>query len=157
MVSLLYFKHTIDFVFRQKSLVVSALSQISKDFKLGSLAVSIVFTSDKQLLKINKERLSHDYFTDIITFDLSASKGEIEGELFISIDRVRENSLAYSCSFSEELCRVIIHGVLHLLGMNDSSEKEKLAMREMETKYLLPLFHMKPKNISASKFPVKHV
>ncbi|MSQ78918.1 MAG: rRNA maturation RNase YbeY [Flavobacteriaceae bacterium] len=144
-VSLQYFKYDIDFVFRQKSLTILALNRIFKDFKLGSLTLSVVFTSDKQLLKINKERLSHNYLTDIITFDLSTptSKKEIDGEMYISIDRVRENSLAFSGSFSAELCRVIIHGTLHLLGKNDESENEKLLMRGLENKYLFPLFHMK--------------
>jgi len=100
---------------------------------LGS--VNYIFCTDKALLEINRQYLSHDFYTDIITFDLSESK-VIQAEIYISLDRVRENALNLGVSLKLELCRVIFHGVLHLCGFKDKSEKEKIKMREKEEFYL---------------------
>lgn len=97
--------------------------------------INIIFTSSQKLLEINREFLSHDYYTDIITFDYS-SMGTISGDLFISLDRVRENGQEYGGGFTGELSRVIIHGVLHLLGYKDKSDEEAKTMREKEDFYL---------------------
>lgn len=99
----------------------------------GSL--SIVFCSDDYLLKVNQQYLNHDFYTDIITFNYS-SKRVISGDLFISLDTVASNAKIYQVNFSQELVRVIFHGVLHLLGWNDHSETEKLEMRQMENFWL---------------------
>jgi rRNA maturation RNase YbeY len=96
--------------------------------------INIIFCSDKYLLKINKEHLKHDYYTDIITFNYNTEK--INGDLFISIDRVNENAEKEKVSRETELRRVIIHGVLHLLGFNDKTKKEKLRIREKENESL---------------------
>ncbi len=96
--------------------------------------VSIVFVSDNALLSLNKEYLQHDYFTDIITFDYSEE--EVYGDLFISVDRVKENAKSIDVSFGEELNRVMAHGVLHLCGYGDKSDDEKKTMREREDFYL---------------------
>ena len=90
--------------------------------------LNIIFTSDTYLRQLNKKHLSSNYFTDIISFDYSG-KETVSGELFISIDRVRENAVSYNEGFEKELNRVIIHGILHLLGYDDGSEKEKSVMR----------------------------
>ena len=94
-----------------------------------------IFCSDSYLLKINKEYLNHDYFTDIITFDYVEGK-LISGDIFVSCDRVEENSSVYEVSFNNELCRVMIHGILHLLGYKDKSDKDQLIMRKKEDYYL---------------------
>ena len=99
----------------------------------GSL--SIVFCSDEYLLNINQQYLNHDYYTDIITFNYS-SKRVISGDLFISIDTVLSNSEVFNVNFSQELVRVIFHGVLHLLGWEDHSEAEKVEMRNLEHYWL---------------------
>lgn len=96
--------------------------------------INYIFTSDTFLLNLNKEYLNHHTLTDIITFDYSEE--EIESDIFISIDRVKENALRFKCSFYHELCRVMIHGALHLLGYKDKSEKEKAVMRKKEDEYL---------------------
>ena len=106
----------------------------SENFKIESL--NIIFCSDPFILSINQEYLKHDYFTDIITFDNSDSPLIIEGDIFISIDRVLDNSQTFSVNFSNELYRVIIHGVLHLLGYSDKTENLQLQMREKENFYL---------------------
>ena len=98
--------------------------------------INIIFTSDSHVLELNKKYLSRDYLTDIITFDYSDNQ-QVAGDLFISISRVLENSKTFSVTFEMELKRVIVHGVLHLLGYDDGSEKEKSQIRRMEDKYLL--------------------
>ena len=99
------------------------------NYKVGD--INIVFCNDTYLLEINQKYLNHNYFTDIITFDYSEN-GIISGDLFISVDTVRENSLKFKVSFDEEIKRVIIHGVLHLLGYKDKTKSEKLKMKDAE-------------------------
>lgn len=95
---------------------------------LGDL--NLIFCSDEYILDINREHLNHDYYTDIITFNYN--EGDISGDLFISVDRVRENANKMGASFSNELNRVVVHGVLHLIGFKDKSTEEELEMRKQE-------------------------
>lgn len=97
--------------------------------------ISFVFCSDTYLLEVNKQYLNHDYFTDIITFDY-VEGGIISGDIFISCDRVRENAAEFNTGFDNELMRIVIHGVLHLLGYKDKSKKDKLLMTSKEDIYL---------------------
>jgi len=101
--------------------------------------INYIFTSDKYLLKINKEYLNHNYFTDIITFNYNEGNS-IDGEIYISIDRVQENSIEYSDSFWKEFFRVMVHGILHLLGYDDGNEKVEKVMRKKEDFYLKILY-----------------
>ena len=94
-------------------------------------AVSLIFCSDNYLLEINQQHLNHDYFTDIVTFDYCVDD-LISGDLFISVDRVFENSAVYDVPFFQELHRVIAHGVLHLCGFKDKSKEEEMLMRQKE-------------------------
>ena len=98
--------------------------------------INIVFTSDSNVLELNKKYLSRDYLTDISTFDYTENQ-DITGDLFISITRVKENSERFDVTFNMELKRVIVHGILHLLGYGDRNEKEKSLMRQMEDHYLV--------------------
>lgn len=99
--------------------------------------LSFVFCSDDYLLNINQRFLKHDFYTDIITFDLRSSGDEpVTGEVYISVDRVRENSKDLNTVFSEELLRVIFHGALHLCGYKDKRKSEILLMRQKEGEYL---------------------
>jgi rRNA maturation RNase YbeY len=91
-------------------------------------------------LKINNLHLEHNYFTDIITFDLSELPNQIIGEIYISTDRVKENASLIGVTINEELHRVIIHGVLHLCGYKDKTAKQKKDMRLLENKYLQKYF-----------------
>ena len=95
----------------------------------------MVFCSDKYLLTVNQIYLNHDYYTDIITFDYSGGI-IVSGDLLISIDRVKDNSRLYGVEFSNELDRVILHGILHLMGYNDDNKDSLKAMREREDHYL---------------------
>jgi len=97
--------------------------------------ISLIFCSDNYLLDINIKYLNHNYFTDIITFNYV--EGElISGDLFISIDRVKENALEFETIWIKELYRVIFHGLLHLIGYNDKTEEDKVIMKEKEDLYL---------------------
>lgn len=98
--------------------------------------VSYVLCSDEYLLEMNKQYLDHDYYTDILTFDNSESDTEIEGDIFISLERVRENAANESVSSDEELRRVLAHGILHLCGYDDHTAGEKEEMRKKEDYYL---------------------
>ncbi|MBL0199262.1 MAG: rRNA maturation RNase YbeY [Chitinophagaceae bacterium] len=106
----------------------------SEKMKLGNL--SYIFCSDEHLLTINNDFLKHDFYTDVITFDLSSSKNEIEGEVYLSVDRIKDNAKQLGVSFKEELHRVIFHGALHLCGYKDKKKEEALIMRSKENKYL---------------------
>lgn len=97
--------------------------------------VSIIFCSDNYLLEINQQHLNHDYYTDIITFDYCVDS-YISGDLFISVDRVSENALMYGVPFINEIYRVIVHGILHLIGFSDKSNDEEMIMRKKEDEAL---------------------
>lgn len=129
-----YFEDT-DFVFKGKArnnrwLRIVAESEIRR---LGD--ISIIFCSDNYILDINQRYLSHDYFTDIITFDYCEGD-RLSGDLFISVDSVRENAIEYGTEFPDEMNRVIVHGLLHLIGYDDHTEEEIKVMREKENYYL---------------------
>lgn len=110
-------------------------TSISEGYEIADL--NYIFCDDDYLLEINKQYLDHDYFTDIITFDNSEEDNVIEGDIYISVDRVRENAATFQADFETEMRRVLIHGLLHLMGYDDTDEKLKSAMRAKEDQYLL--------------------
>lgn len=99
-------------------------------------ALQYVFCSDDYLLNINKQFLNHDYYTDIISFDLSEEKGVLIGDIYISIDRVKENAKTHGNKYLHELLRVIFHGALHFCGYKDKKPADAKLMRSMEDKWL---------------------
>ena len=99
-------------------------------------SLTYVFCSDKYLLKINKDFLSHDYYTDIISFDLSELPGQLIGEVYISVDRVKDNAKTHGTSLKEELHRVIFHGALHFCGYKDKKPTDAKKMRQMEDAWI---------------------
>ena len=100
-------------------------------------SLDIIFCSDEYLLEINNKHLQHDYYTDIITFDLSdPNSTQTTGELYISVERVKDNALSLHTKFSIELLRVVFHGALHLCGYKDKAPKDIKRMREKEDEYL---------------------
>jgi len=116
---------------------IEAIFQKEKK-KLQSL--NYIFCTDKNLLEINRQYLKHDYYTDIITFELSDKEAPVEGEVYVSIDRIRVNAMLLDEPFYMELHRVIFHGTLHLCGYRDKNKKEIKEMREMEAKCLNEYF-----------------
>ena len=134
---ILFFNEDINFKFQGKNNFKAWLKKVvdKEGFKIKDL--NYIFCSDTYLHKINVEYLQHDTFTDIITFDISEDDSIIAGDIFISIDRVKENSKSLKTVFEEELRRVIVHGLLHLCGYGDHSAEEKVKMRHLEDKYIL--------------------
>lgn len=130
-----YFCEDIKFEFKNKQLNNRWLKMVagSEVKTLGD--VSIIFCSDNYILDVNMRYLQHDYFTDIITFDYCEGK-TLSGDLFISIDTVRENAAEYGATFEEELNRVIVHGLLHLIGYNDRTPEEAREIHSKEDYYL---------------------
>ena len=130
-----YFFQDTDFSFRDRRrtnqwLRIAAESEIRR---LGE--ISVIFCSDNYILDINQKYLGHDYFTDIITFDYCEGD-RLSGDLFISVDSVRENSIEFGTKFKDELNRVIIHGLLHLVGYDDHTDADVKIMRSKEDYYL---------------------
>lgn len=130
-----YFFEDIKFKFNKRRLNNQWLKYVAESEikKIGQ--INIIFCSDNYILDINQKYLQHDYFTDIITFDYCEGN-YLSGDLFISIDTVKENSHFYNTEFEEELNRVMVHGVLHLIGYDDHSDEDKLIMRSKENYYL---------------------
>ena len=115
-----------------KSIITEWLSSIVKDHKYEIQDLNYIFCSDDYLHKINVEYLDHDDLTDIITFDNSETPNTIEADIFISIERVKENASNFKVSFHDELHRVLVHGLLHLLGFGDKTNDQKDIMRKNE-------------------------
>ncbi len=130
-----YFFEDTKFVFkgRQRNNRWLRLVAESEIRRMGD--VSIIFCSDPYILDINLKYLQHDYFTDIITFDYCEGD-KISGDLFISVDSVRENAVQYGTEFEDELNRVMVHGILHLIGYDDHTKADQKTMREKENYYL---------------------
>ena len=130
-----YFTEDIRFLFKQKRFTSKWLKFVAESEmrKLGD--ISIIFCSDKYILDVNLKYLQHDYYTDIITFDYCEGN-TLSGDLFISIDSVRENATFYGTDFENELNRVIVHGVLHLIGYDDHTDEDVAVMRSKEDYYL---------------------
>lgn len=134
MAILFYAKNT-SYRLSGKRKIRSWIKKVIHTNKKESGEINIILTNDEYILELNRKFLRRDYYTDIITFDYS-SKNIISGELYISVERVKENAKIFKIGVKEELQRVIIHGILHLLGYTDQKKEEKIIMREMEEKYM---------------------
>lgn len=136
MATIQFFSEKIRFKLNHPKKTTSWIKSVIR--KEGALlnSVNYIFCSDDHLREMNIQYLKHKTFTDIITFNYGAEEGTIEGDIFISIDRVKENAKKFKSDFDTELHRVIIHGILHLMGYNDKAKTEKALMREKEDTYL---------------------
>lgn len=134
-----FFKEEVTFELNSKLAVKAWIKAICKENNKVTGEINYVFCNDEYLLEINKQYLKHDYYTDIITFDQSDTDETVEGEIYISIDRVKENSITNKQSYEEELLRVMIHGIFHLIGFGDKTEAESQKMRLLETEAILKL------------------
>lgn len=132
---ILFFTEKVDLVIENPDILREWIDKVATDHHFNVGLVNFVFTDDKSLLKINREFLHHDYLTDIITFD-NKQGNELNGDIYISVDRVKENAPKYGRTFLEELHRVMVHGILHLIGHKDDTTTNKEAMRSAENKYL---------------------
>ena len=121
---------------RDRTRLKAFLRLLFQKEKIKLIELQYIFCSDDRLLEINKQFLNHDYYTDIITFNLSGANQPINAEIYISVDRVRENAREFKTSLSKELHRVIFHGALHLCGYTDKRERAEKEMRKMEDEYL---------------------
>ncbi len=132
-----FFNEDIDFVLTQKGVIKKWISDVISLEGKTKGNISFIFCNDEYLSKINIEYLKHDTFTDIITFDYTEDNyGKISGDIFISIERVKENAEKLNISFINELHRVMIHGILHLMGYKDKTKANKIQMRLKEDKCL---------------------
>jgi len=131
-----FFEEDVSYKLKNKNKVKQWIKDTiaAEGYKLDEL--TYIFCSDEYLLKINQEYLDHDTYTDIITFDNSETEKLITGDIFISIDRIRENAAKFNQTLATELHRVIIHGALHLLGYKDKRPEDKKNMTQKEDKYL---------------------
>jgi rRNA maturation RNase YbeY len=124
------------FSFNEKNKLKGAVADLMENEGKAFESLDYIFCNDEYLLEINQTYLKHDDLTDIITFDLSDSPAMIKGEIYISVERVQDNSLLFNTSFRDELARVVFHGALHLCGYKDKSNQEQMEIRRKENQYL---------------------
>lgn len=124
------------FVFPNKTHLKSFIASIFKKEKRELGSINYIFCSDDMLLKINQDFLQHNYYTDIITFGLNEPGEPIDAEIYVSIDRVKDNANLQSVSYQNEMQRVLFHGALHLCGYKDKKKSEIIVMRQKEDQYL---------------------
>lgn len=134
------FNYETEFTLENEDAISNWISNVIQSENKKEGDVNYIFCDDEYLLQINQEHLQHDYYTDIISFDYTVGN-EINGDMFISIDRVKDNAIEYNVSFEEELRRVLAHGILHYCGYKDKSEAEELLMRSKEDEKLA-MFHV---------------
>ncbi len=134
--SKIYFFQEVPVSLRNRTLLKQAITKLVKQNGRELESLNFVFCDDERVLDINKQFLQHDYYTDIISFELSKKSEPLQGEIYISVDRVRENARDLGQSFTRELHRVIIHGVLHFLGYKDKTSAEAARMRKAEEDFL---------------------
>jgi rRNA maturation RNase YbeY len=138
--SIFFFKEGVSFRINRRERLIKWILRVVRAEGASVGIVNFIFCGDPYLKRINKQYLSHDYFTDIVTFDNATGKNIVSGDIFISVDRVRSNAGTYAVSFDDELHRVMIHGILHLLGYRDKNRKQKSEMRAREDHWLQKRF-----------------
>lgn len=131
-----------NFNFAGKNQIKLWLKNLIESHNLFVGNINFIFVDDEQILKINNQYLSHDYYTDIITFNYN-KEDSVNSDIYISIERIKENANLYQTNIREEFLRVIVHGVLHLLGFNDSTDKEKERMRALENEQIAKIDYSK--------------
>ena len=132
-----YYNEDLTFELEHPLLINHWIKSVFTEENCSFVTLNFIFCSDMYLHELNMKYLHHDTLTDVITF--AYNKSPVEGDIFISIDRVAENAKQYRVGTLTELCRVMVHGVLHLIGYNDKTKEEQELMRSMENKYLLLL------------------
>ncbi len=131
-----FFKHKIKGGIGRKKNLIPWIEKVILDNNKTPGDINFVITSDEVLQSINLKYLNTDTYTDIISFTLSEESGSISGDIYISLERVRDNAIKYKVTAEEEFRRILVHGILHLLGYDDKSKGDKTRMTKMENKYL---------------------
>lgn len=134
--SIRFFSEEVTFILRKKIKIRNWLTNVIREENNTILNINYIFCSDNYLLKLNKKYFHHNSLTDIITFPELTYAGKVSGDIYISVERIRENAGKYMQSFDKELQRVMAHGVLHLLGYKDKTKKDKILMTLKEDYYL---------------------
>jgi probable rRNA maturation factor len=143
----IHFHYLVDpFYLPNRSTIKKFLLSIFEHYSRRVENINIIFCTDEYLLKLNTEYLDHNYYTDIITFELNKPKHSIEADIYISTERARFNAQSYAVSIVHEIMRLIIHGALHLCGQKDKSDKDFKRMKTLEEYYLAQWFHVKRKS-----------
>ena len=132
-----FFNEDINFKFKDKNKFKSWLKKVAEKEGFRINVLNYIFCSDQYLHKINLEYLNHDTYTDIITFDNSEQENIIEGDIFVSVERIIDNLKTLHLEFDDELKRVIVHGLLHLCGYDDFTLEDKANMRLLESEYIV--------------------
>lgn len=135
------FNYELDFVLQDENLYTDWISRVILSENKTEGEINFIFCDDEYLLDINKQHLNHDYYTDIISFDYSIGN-DLHGDVFVSIERVKENAQVFNVLFEEELKRVIIHGILHYAGYKDKTKQDVTLMRSKEDEKI-SMFHVK--------------
>ena len=135
-----FFFAGVKIVLSERKRLKNFIEEMFKNEKKKLISLLIIFCTDKYLLEINRQYLGHDYYTDIVTFNLAEDNEFIEGEIYISVDRIRENALINLVTSNHELHRVLLHGILHLCGYKDKIKSEKDTMTLMENHMLKMYF-----------------
>lgn len=130
-----FYNENIEFSIENDHLIKKWIVSVIEEKNFSSGTINYIFCTDEYLLKLNQQYLDHNTYTDIITFDYSNGK-VLSGDIFISIDRIKENAQKYKKTFENELHRVMIHGILHLSGLKDKTDEESTEMRYQEDHYL---------------------
>ena len=136
-----FFSHDISTSLKNRANLKRFIESIFKKEKQSLSTINYIFCSDRALLEINKKYLNHDFYTDVITFDLSTDSKAMSAEVYISIERIRDNAKHLGLSIKSELHRVLFHAALHLCGYNDKKKKDKEIMRKRETELLAIYFN----------------
>lgn len=131
-----YFSEDTNFTIQHPRTTARWLKSVASHEKVELGEINFIFCSDAYLADLNREYLSHDYYTDILTFDNMSGDEPISGDIYISVDRVRDNAAGFGVSFDEELHRVMVHGILHLIGYSDKSMTKRKVMKKKEDAYL---------------------
>ncbi len=131
-----FYNQDITFVLKHKTTIRQWIKKVVEQNTFEIQEINFIFCPDDYLLQINVEHLNHNYYTDIITFDNSEKQNSLTSDLFISIDRVKDNAKQFNVIFAQELNRVMIHGILHLMGLKDKTKEEKKMMRQQENNCL---------------------
>jgi len=138
--SKVYFFFQIPVSLQHRGKLKKFIESIFRKEKKKIQSLNYVFCTDEELLQINRQYLDHDYYTDIVSFELSEKKKPVEGDIYISIDRIRDNALTLKEPLYRELHRVIFHGALHLCGYKDKTKSQSREMRNKEEEYLFRYF-----------------